>query len=422
MRNKQNVAQMNVEIISIGDELLIGQVVNTNAAWMAEKLYTNGFITTHIKSIRDNSKAITDALENSMKNADVIIITGGLGPTKDDITKTTLKDFFNTSIIFDKHAYSLINRFFEERGIKMTETNRKQAEILANCTPVYNKNGTASGMWIEEKGKVIVSLPGVPFEMQTMMQEDIIPRLKEAFHPAPAIYKTILTTGVGESFLADMIEDWENNLPGNFKLAYLPSPGIVRLRISAIGGEPIKLKTSMNQEVEKLQQLIPEFIFGFDDDKLEGIVGEMLKEKNQTLSTAESCTGGYIGHLITGISGSSGYFQGSIVSYSNRAKMELLDVAGKDIEQYGAVSETVAIQMAEGARKKLHTGYSIATTGIAGPTGGTPGKPVGTTWIAVSTPNGTFAKKYHFGNHRQRNIRQTALAGLNMLRLQLKEF
>lgn len=421
MRNKQNVAQMNVEIISIGDELLIGQVVNTNAAWMAEKLYTNGFITTHIKSIRDDGNAITDALENSMKNADFIIITGGLGPTKDDITKTTLKDFFNTSIVFDDYAYSLIERFFKERGIKITETNRKQAEILANCTPIYNKNGTASGMWIEEKSKVIVSLPGVPFEMQTMMQEDVIPRLKKAFQPGSAIYKTVLTTGVGESFLADMIEDWENNLPKNFKLAYLPSPGIVRLRLSAKGGESGKIETKMNHEIQKLQQLIAGIIFGFDDDKLEGIVGAMLKEKNQTLSTAESCTGGYIGHLITGISGSSDYFQGSIVSYSNRAKMELLDVDEKDLEQYGAVSEAVAIQMAQGAKKKFHTGYSIATTGIAGPTGGTPGKPVGTTWIAVSTPNGTFAKKYLFGNHRQRNIRKTALAGLNMLRLKLVE-
>lgn len=412
---------MNVEIISIGDELLIGQVVNTNAAWMAEKLYINGFITTHIKSIRDDNNAITDALENSMKNADVIIITGGLGPTKDDITKTTLKDFFNTSIVFDKHAYSLIERFFEERGIKITETNRKQAEILANCTPIYNKNGTASGMWIEEQGKVIVSLPGVPFEMQTMMHEDVIPCLKKAFHPGPAIYKTILTTGVGESFLADTIEDWENSLPKNFKLAYLPSPGIVRLRLSATGERPSKIKTKLNHEVEKLQQLIPELIFGFNNDKLEAVVGGLLKNEKRSLSTAESCTGGYIGHLITSISGSSDYFNGSIVSYSNKAKTELLGVDEKAIEQHGAVSETVAIQMAEGVKKKLHTDYSIATTGIAGPTGGTPGKPVGTTWVAVSTPNGTFAKKFLFGNHRQRNIRKTALAGLNMLRLKLQK-
>lgn len=407
---------MNVEIISIGDELLIGQVINTNAAWMAEQLSINGFRTIQITSISDEKSAILNALKDIRPKTDIVLITGGLGPTKDDITKQVLADFFQTELIFDEKAYRIIQSFFSERGLEVTEINKKQAEVLEKCTPIYNYSGTASGMWIKQQQKIFVSLPGVPFEMKTMMSESIIPLLKKEFQTTSIYHKTILTTGIGESFLSEIIKDWEDNLPGHIKLAYLPAPGIVRLRLSATGQEKNILKQEVEKQIQKLHQYIPDKIFGYDQSTLEGIVGNMLKKYSKTLCTAESCTGGYIGHLITSIPGSSDYYNGSIVSYSNDAKMNILNVLEKDIQTYGAVSESVIKQMAVNAKKILHADYSIATSGIAGPTGGTESKPVGTTWIAVSGKSKTITQKFLFGNHRQRNIRKTALAGLNLLR------
>jgi nicotinamide-nucleotide amidase len=409
---------MKAEIISIGDELLIGQVINTNSAWMAEQLNLIGIKVAQITSISDSREHIMSALNEATTRADIILMTGGLGPTRDDITKYALCEFFNTRLVFNQESFENIERIFKQRSYNMTLLNRAQAEVPENCTALLNVNGTAPGMWFEKDGKIYASMPGVPFEMKSLMEEYILPRLKPLSNIS-IVHRTILTQGVGESFLAAKIEAWETGLPPYLKLAYLPQPGIVRLRLSGSGPDKTQLESIMNSFTDALYQLIPEHIFGEGDDTLELIVGNQLKIHEYTLATAESCTGGYISHLITSIPGSSAYFKGSVVAYSNEVKENLLGVSPKTIEKYGAVSEETVFEMAAGIIRHLKVNCAISISGIAGPDGGTPEKPVGTTWICVLTPKGAETRKFTFGEHRGRNIRRAALAAMDMLRKQL---
>jgi nicotinamide-nucleotide amidase len=410
---------MIAEIISIGDELLIGQVVNTNASWMAQHLQEVGIAVKKISAIADDAGEIHRALDEAFSRSDIILVTGGLGPTKDDITKHTLCEYFNTQLVFHQPSFDNIERLFAGRGFKVSDLNRRQAEIPANCTPVLNINGTASGMWFEKDNKILVSMPGVPFEMEAMMENDILPRLADRDNSSKVVHKTILTQGVGESYLSELIQDWEDNLPGNMKLAYLPQPGLVRLRLTAYGEDTVKTSGEVEKQVKVLAKLIPDLVFGYDKDSMEAVVGKLLREKHFTLSTAESCTGGYVAHLVTSIPGSSDYFTGSVVAYSNRIKQEFLGVSEQSLINFGAVSEQVVREMAEGARKRLNTDVAVSVSGIAGPDGGTADKPVGTVWIAVASSHGTIAKKFLFGEHRGRNIRRAALAALNLVRVEL---
>jgi nicotinamide-nucleotide amidase len=411
---------MKAEIITIGDELLIGQVIDTNSAWMAEELSMMGIRVYQITSISDNREHILSALREASHRADLVLITGGLGPTNDDITKETLSEYFNSPLVFNEEAYRQVEQLFALRGFPVTQLNRMQAMLPACCTALPNTNGTAPGMWFEKDTIIYVSMPGVPFEMKAMMTNAVLPRLTSFSHLA-IVHKTILTQGVGESFLAAKIASWENSLPAHIKLAYLPQPGLVRMRLSATGSDEEKLKTDVEHWISKLQEIIPGLIFGYDDDKLEEITGRQLLELNYTLSTAESCTGGYIAHLITSISGSSNYYKGSIVAYSNEIKQNLLGVNQETLMTQGAVSEATVKEMAEGVRQKLGTTCSIAISGIAGPLGGTPEKPVGTTWIAVSSPAGLVTEKFLLGEHRGRNIRKAGISALNMLRKELEK-
>ena len=410
---------MNAEIITIGDELLIGQVIDTNSAWIAEQLNSVGVAVKQITSISDKQEHILQSLADAAGRADIILITGGLGPTRDDITKETLCEYFDTKLEFNEEAFQNVERIFKLRGFQVSDLNRKQAEIPASCEAIQNINGTAPGMWFEKDGKIYVSMPGVPFEMKPMVSDHIIPRLNDKINSSHIIHKTILTQGVGESFLAKMIEEWEDNLPENVKLAYLPQPGIVRLRITAVGDEIEHLKEQMKQLCTGLKLLIPDLIFGYDRETMEEVVGKLLLGSNKTISTAESCTGGNIAHLFTSIPGSSAYFMGSVVAYDNNVKTAILKVDPLTIEKHGAVSEEVVCSMAQGVKTLLNTDFAIATSGIAGPDGGTEEKPVGTTWIAVAIAEKVTAQKFLFGEHRGRNIRKASLAGLNMLRMEL---
>jgi nicotinamide-nucleotide amidase len=420
---------MNIEIINIGDELLIGQVVNTNASWMGEQLSLAGFKVNQFTIIGDSREHILEALWRAGERSEVVLISGGIGPTKDDITKTTLCDFFGTRLVFNEEAYKDVEALFARRGYQVTELNRQQAYLPEECVSIVNNFGTARGMWFEKdipvsgrQGKTIyVSMPGVPFEMQAMMKDYIIPELTKRFHPKSIFHKTILTQGIGESFLAQIIEEWENNLPPSIKLAYLPQPGMVRLRLSGSGNDMASIHALVEEEAAKLSKLIPEHIYGTDDDRLEVLVGKLLKEKNCSLATAESCTGGYIAHLITSVPGSSEYFKGSIVAYHNDVKEQMLGVMPETLEEFGAVSSEVVTEMAIGAQTNLNVDYVIAISGIAGPDGGTKEKPVGTTWIAIATPEEVYSKQYLFGDSRDRNIRRAALQALNLLRKNLIE-
>ncbi|MDP1621979.1 MAG: competence/damage-inducible protein A [Bacteroidales bacterium] len=418
------ICSMNVEIINIGDELLIGQVVNTNAAWMAEQLSLSGFRVYQNSAITDSRRHILQALAEAEKRAEIVLVSGGIGPTKDDITKHVLCEFFNTRLVFDADAYHDIEALFAQRGYQVTELNRRQAELPETCMGIPNELGTARGMWFEKDRPgggvtVFVSMPGVPFEMKAMMTGFIIPRLKEKFKTPFIYHRTLLTQGIGESFLAVEIEDWENALPANIKLAYLPQPGMVRLRLTGEGADEALLHQQVDEEIAKLQTLVKEYFFGYDQEAIEIIVGRLLKDRNSTLATAESCTGGAIAAMITSIPGSSDYYKGSVVAYSNEIKENILGVSAETLEKYGAVSQEVVTEMAISLRTKFKVDYAIATSGIAGPDGGTAEKPVGTSWIAIATPDEVFAEKYLFGESRERNIRRTGLQALSLLRKKL---
>lgn len=426
---------MQAEIITIGDEILIGQIVDTNSAWMGQALNMAGISVKQITSVSDEREHILKALDEAKSRADIILITGGLGPTNDDVTKNTLCEYFNTGLRFDAQVYEDVERLFKSRGFEVTPINRKQAEVPENCIPIRNKNGTAPGMWFEVNSpllpfpgvetKITVSMPGVPYEMKAIMQEYVIPELKKKFKLPVIFHKTILTQGIGESFLAELIKDWEESLKEkNIKLAYLPAAGIVRLRLSTKGSDEKKLKRDVEEKVEELQKIIPQYIYGFETygnepETIEKIIGQLLTEKKQTLAIAESCTGGYISHLITKVPGCSSYFEGSVVSYSYDVKKIDLKVTSETLEKHGAVSKEVVEQMARGIREKFKTDYSVAASGIAGPSGGTPEKPIGTVWIAVASKNRIISEKFQFGNNRERNIYRSAIAALNMLRKEI---
>ncbi len=411
---------MKTEIISIGDELLIGQVVNTNAAWIAEQLNLAGIEVVRISTIADHREDIISALDEASDRAEVILLTGGLGPTRDDITKNTLCEYFDSTLVFHEPSFAYFKKLFGHRGLPISDTNRKQAEVPHNCTPIINEYGTAPGMWFEKEGRVYVSMPGVPYEMRAMIINDILPRLAKRLNGKHIIHKKVLTQGVGESFLSELIREWEENLPEHMKLAYLPQPGIVRLRLTGSGPDAENLNTALDHQIMELQNIIPDLIFGYGEESLEEVVGRILLEKGRNLSTAESCTGGYIAHLITSIAGSSKYFNGSVIAYANEIKTGILDVKEETLLDHGAVSEQTVTEMALGVKRKFNTDYAIAVSGVAGPDGGTAEKPVGTIWIAIAGPEKLIAEKFRFGNSRQRNIRVSAVTALNKLRLMIE--
>ncbi len=410
---------MKAEIITIGDEILIGQIVDTNSAWLAERLNEIGVRVSQISSIQDDRTHIINALNEAKERADIILITGGLGPTKDDITKETLGDYFQSNFVFNEEVYTNIELIFKSRNIPVLSVNKDQAKVPDNCEVMINKLGTAPGMWFEHDEKVFVSLPGIPFEMKGLISDSVIPKIKDKFNTQAIFHKTVLTQGIGESKLAEKIEVWRKSLAlYDIKLAFLPSLNSVRLRLSSYSGGRAEQKV-VEDKVAELKELIPEFVFGYDKQTLEEVVGRALKKKKQTVSTAESCTGGNIAGRLTRISGSSDYFIGSVVSYSDEVKKNILDVSKDDIEKHGVVSREVVEQMAIGIRKKLKTDYSVATSGIAGPNGGTDQKPVGTIWVAVASPTEIVSKMFRFGDERSRNIERTVITALNLLRKQI---
>lgn len=410
---------MLAEIITIGDEILIGQIVDTNSAWMGQELNLVGIRVKQITSVSDDKQHILDALKEAEARVDIVLITGGLGPTKDDITKNTLREYFNCGWRFDEEVLQDVTRIFSKYGREVTEVNRLQAQVPEVCTTIRNHNGTAPAMWFEKNGKVLVSMPGVPHEMKGIMINDVLPMLKNKFQTPFILHKTILTQGIGESMLAEIINDWEDSLPANFKLAYLPQISAVRLRLTAIGENEADLIAQANQLIEKLKPLIEEHIYGYENDTLEEIVGKLLRSKQKKLATAESFTGGAIASAITKVAGSSDYYEGSVVSYANEIKVNELGVSESDLKNFGAVSQQVAEQMAIGVKQKFKCDYAISTTGIAGPSGGSEAKPVGTAWIAIATPEGVVSKKYSFGEQRTAIIQRATLTALNMLRRQL---
>ena len=408
---------MNVEIISIGDELLIGQTINTNSSWMGEQLSLIGASVYQITTITDDENHILETLERASEKVNVVLITGGLGPTKDDITKHTLCKFFGTELLFNKDVFSKLETFFSSRGLEMLDVNKDQAMLPANASVLENTRGTASGMWFEKDDVIYVSMPGVPYEMKGIMRDHVLPRLRQDFIKDTVIHRTVKTIGIGESFLAEKIEVWENSLEKvNIKLAYLPSPGVVKLRLSGNGEDERKTLASISNKINELATIVGDYIYGYEKEELNKLVGDLLLGNSKTLSTAESCTGGYIAHLITSVPGSSAYFKGSILAYNNEIKIAQLDVERTDINRSGAVSKEVVEQMAIGAIAQFETDYSIATSGILGPDGGSEEKPVGTIWIAVASRFGVISEKIQLGKSRSRNTHVTGLISLNMLR------
>ena len=407
---------MNVEIITIGDELLIGQVVDTNSAFIARELNKIGISVFQITSVSDSRSHILAALEEASRRVSLVLITGGLGPTKDDITKAVFAEYTEDKLVLHDETLRHIETMMAARGIAMNALNAKQADVPSRCTVLRNSCGTAPGMWFEKDGVLYISMPGVPFEMKSMMQDEVLPRLKQRYISGNILHRTLLVTGLPESMLALRIEDWENSLPHPVKLAYLPGDGMIRLRLSVFGNNMQEMETLTVKEIEKLRLILGSHILSENDEQILEIVARMLTERKQTVATAESCTGGNIARMLTSISGSSAYFKGSVVAYSNDIKEKMLRVNSRYLKQYGAVSERVVTQMADNVRQLMSADYGIATSGIAGPTGGTTDKPVGTIWIAAATATQTVAKLLHYGNNRENNIQRTSTAALNLLR------
>ena len=411
-------------LINIGDELLIGQVVNTNAAFIGQQMTAAGFELTDVITIGDDGPAIREAVERAMSKTDVVLMTGGLGPTKDDITKKVICDIFQRKLVIDEATLKQVTEMFAARGMELTETNRQQAAVPEGCVVLTNTLGTAPGLWLEKDGKVLISLPGVPFEMEKLIKDEVLPRLKAGkFRSSSLLYKVVQCTNITESGLSDMLEEYEKQLPEGFKLDYLPKPGIIRLRLTAEGNDTEQMQTTLDQQFDLLKQQVAEYAFTDEDIELEEVVGRLLVKAGKTMATAESCTGGYIAHLITSVPGSSRYFQGSLVSYSNDIKRDLLNVREDNLKRRGAVSEPVVSDMALNAMGLFDVDYTIATSGIAGPDGGTPEKPVGTVWIAVATPVRLATKEFRFGSRmgRKQIIERAARAALNMLRIEIEK-
>lgn len=410
---------MFAEIITIGDELLIGQVVDTNSAWMGQELNKIGIEVLRIVSIRDREDEIIETIDNAMKRVNIVLITGGLGPTKDDITKQTLCKYFHTELVFSEEVFENIKRVLAGK-IPMNALNKSQAMVPKDCTVIQNPVGSASVSWFERKDKILVSMPGVPQEMTTVMTESVLPKLQERFKTDVIMHQTFLVKNHPESVLAEKLESWEITLPECIKLAYLPKLGIIRLRLTARGQNKEEIKKLLLIEKAKLEEILGEDVFSEEDIPLEIIVGELLKKKKLTVSTAESCTGGSIAARFTSIAGSSEYFNGSVVAYSNDVKMALLHVSPETLKQHGAVSEETVIEMVKGAMETLKTDCAVATSGIAGPGGGTPDKPVGTVWIAAGYKNEIHTYKQETNRGRAMNIERAANNALLMLRDLLK--
>jgi nicotinamide-nucleotide amidase len=412
---------MLAEIITIGDEILIGQIVDTNSAWMAKRLNEVGIRVKQISSVSDDRQHILDALQLAAGRADLIILTGGLGPTKDDITKKTLAEYFNTGLRCDETSLENVKNIFAKYNRPMLEVNLRQADVLENCITLQNRNGTAPGMWIEKDEKIFISLPGVPFEMMYLMEEEVIPKITKDSRLPVICHHTILTAGLGESILAEEIADIEDSLPAHIKLAYLPKLGMVRLRLSGYGKNSELLNSEITSFSKQIVNRLAEHVIASEDISIEKAVLDFMKERDLTLSVAESCTGGLLAHMITQHPGCSAVFLGGAVSYSNELKQLMLGVNSQTLDKYGAVSEETVREMAAGAIRTYGSDYSIAVSGIAGPDGGTPEKPVGTVWIAVANTEKVIARKFQFGSRRAQNIERSAISALAMLFKLLKE-
>ncbi|HKK38664.1 MAG TPA: competence/damage-inducible protein A [Cryomorphaceae bacterium] len=413
---------MKAEIITIGDEILIGQTIDTNSAWLGEQLHLIGVKLNRIVTISDTREAIFDSIDDSFNRADLILMTGGLGPTQDDVTKETLAEYFGTTLERNSEILEAIDSYFNAKGLQMLESNRKQADLPRNAKILRNARGTAMGMWFEKHGKVLISMPGVPYEMKGIMRDYGLRMLQEYFPTKTIIHQTIQTQGIGESFLAEKISDWETALRNDgVSLAYLPSPGLVKLRLTAYAENDNKEETAAKiaHYIAELERRVPEYIFGRGKDTVAKAIQDLFQSRGLTLAAAESCTGGLIAHEITSIPGSSAHFLGSMVTYSNKAKMTILDVKEASLKKYGAVSEQVVREMAEGARRKLGSDFAISTSGVAGPDGGTEEKPVGTVWVSIAGKNKTLAKQLNLGKSRERNIRISMLSVLNWLRQEI---
>ena len=404
-------------LITIGDELLIGQVIDTNSAWMAQELNKYGIWVARRVAVGDVWDDIWQALDEESRRSSIILITGGLGPTADDITKPLLLKYFGGSMIVDEKALANVKYIFE-RMLKrpIIQRNLNQAEVPDTCTVIQNQRGTAPGMWFEKAGRIFVSMPGVPHEMKGMMTGDVLPALRERFRLPYIAHRTLLTAGIGESFLAEHIKTFEAALPASIKLAYLPNYGMVRLRLTIRGEDEATQETLLQQQFDTLKDLVTEWMVTDEDISLQEAIGRLLQARGETVGTAESCTGGYIAHLITSIAGSSRYYKGSVVSYANEVKTHTLGVSPDTLAAHGAVSEATVREMVRGALDQLDTDFVIATSGIMGPDGGSPEKPVGTAWIAVGNRQNILAQKFSFRFDRLRNIELTATNALNLLR------
>ncbi|SMO65533.1 competence/damage-inducible protein cinA [Saccharicrinis carchari] len=407
---------MKIEIITIGDELLIGQVIDTNSAWMGRQLNNAGFELSRVNSISDSEEEILNILHEASQRADVVLMTGGLGPTKDDITKKTLCKYFDTQLLFDEQVFEDIKNLLKVYVPNINELNRQQAMVPANCTVIRNPVGSAPIMWFDRGGTIYVSMPGVPSEMKNAMGNEILPRLLKRFSNGIIVHKTVVVSGIPESSLAEMLSEFERSMPDFVKLAYLPSAGRIRLRFTGRGKDKDRIERTLDKLIAQLETIVGDSILAYGDLTTVEVIAALFTHKKISLSTAESCTGGNIAHQITKLPGSSNYFKGSVVAYHNEVKINLLNVDSAQLEQNGAVSQYVVEQMAQGVRTKLGTDYSVATSGIAGPDGGSQDKPVGTIWIAVAGPNNIESACFSFGSQRERNIVRSTEMALVMLK------
>ena len=406
---------ISASIITIGTEILYGHILDTNSQFISDLLTEMGIRVVLKSSVGDSRDEILSLLAYADRQSDLVLMTGGLGPTNDDITKKCLSDYFNSPLRMNQQALAEVRAYFEKRGMPFTEINQRQAELPEMAQVVTNDMGTAPGMWLERNGHVFISMPGVPHEMHHMLRSKVIPRIKERYQTPIILHKLIMTAGIGESWLAEKIADWERELPIHISLAYLPGYGQVKLRLTGTGEDPQLLQSEIQAGVLKLRKLIPEYIYGEDGLTLQEKIGQLLRQRGQTLSTAESCTGGYISHLITTIPGSSDYFMGGVVAYHNDIKINQLGVSPQTLDDHGAVSEETVREMAEGCRKNFNTHYAISTSGIAGPSGGTPEKPAGTVWMAVADGSGIVTRKFNIPKDRINTIKYSSVGALILL-------
>lgn len=412
-------------IVSIGNEILFGKTVNTNASFIADQLYKMGIEVQKVITIGDQKGEIQETLQQVFQETDLVLVTGGLGPTKDDITKNVVCDYFKIPLVMHQPTLDHISKMFKDRGFTLTEVNRKQAEIPENAIVLQNDNGTAPGLWIEQNGKILIMMPGVPFEMKAIFSKNVIPLLEKRINPnSIIIHKEIITAGIGESALSEIIESWEVALPKHLTLAYLPAPGKLLLRFTgrALKGEEIKLQQELESQIQQLKKLAGKHIISTNNESIAEVIGKMLVKSKKRLAVAESCTGGYLAHLITAVPGASEFFEGGLVSYSNNVKRDILNVRELNLKKHGAVSEFVVNDMAINSMGLFDVDYTIAISGIAGPSGGTPEKPVGTVWIAVASPTKIIAEKFNYGTQGGREvvIQRAAGTALYMLFNQLK--